>query len=163
LPANETAIWEDRALPGRQLGPNIIGLTLTVGPPFAYLTLESVTPNGTTTPEQGTVAAYVDGAVCATNERYGQGGSMIVLRSTEYSNGCGYNGASVVLMQGGVEVARTEWQEGFLGEFEVPWVPNPELLKDPVYYESVYGHPPPVAGGAGQQILPPSVGDGGLR
>jgi hypothetical protein len=164
LPANETAVWEDRAVPGRELGPNAIGLTLTVGPPFGYLTLQSITPSGRTdTSEQGTVFAYVDGELCAENEGFGQGGSMIVLRSTEYPNGCGYSGATVVLVQGGVEVARTEWEEGFMGEFEVPWIPNPELLKDPVYYESVYGHPPPVAGDGGQQILPPGVGDGGLR
>ena len=163
LPANEPAVWEDRVVPGRQLGTSPVRLTLTVGPPFGYLTLQSVTPRGTTTPEDGTVFAYMDGELCAENEGYGQGGSMIVLRSTAYPDGCGYGGASVVLMQSGVEVARTEWQEGFLGEFEVPWVPNPDLLDDPVYYESVYGYPPTVAGDAGQRILPPSVGDGGVR
>jgi hypothetical protein len=163
LPANETAIWEDRSRPGNSIAPNFIRLTLTVGPPFAYLTLDSTTPSGKSEPpEEGSVAAYIDGERCAANEGYGQGGSMIVLRSTAYSDGCGYDGATIVLMRDGAKAARITWQEGYLGEVEVPWVPRPDLLEDPSHYEWVYGYPPPVETGTVQQILPPSVGDGGL-
>jgi hypothetical protein len=163
IEANETAQWRIRTsqeFPSYGFEP----LNLTVGPPFGYLTLTSETPSGKSdTPELGTVFAYVDGVVCAENEGYGQGGTMIVLRSLAYTNGCGHAGATIVIVRDGLEVGRFAWSEGFLGEHEVPWYPRADLVSDPSYYEWVYGRPLPTEASTPQVISPPSVGDAGLR
>jgi hypothetical protein len=143
LPANETAIWEDRNAPGVE--PRIQSssrLTLTVGPPFGYATLESTSPEGGEQfPIDGTVFGYVDGKPCASNLGTGFT-SYLVIGSIEYPDGCGYEGATVEIVMEGAVVAKVEWASGNLGAIEVPWRPWPVDEDD--------------------EIRPPSVGDGGL-
>ena len=149
LQANETVVWEDRMQPAGPGGPprlaNPVRLTLTVGPPFGYVTLESTSPDGGERfPWESTVFGVVDGKLCASNVGTGFT-SYLVIQSVEYPGGCGYEGARVEVVLDGVIVNGFDWAVGNLGAIEVPWRAWPGEESSP---------------GA---ILPPSVGDGGLR
>jgi hypothetical protein len=96
------------------------------------------------------LVAYVDGKQCGVAQDAGAFGVLLVVPSEVSVGGCGYDGAEITFTFNGAPIMqRGVWREGRAGTLFIPYRPGTRP-------RASQSEPP-------AQILPPSVGDGGLR
>ena len=147
LLANETRDWQEA-----DLGPDTVLGELTdivAGPAMAYFDMAVFDEHEVQTRAPGNVlTAYIDGKRCGVAEDAGTDGVLLVVLSEQSVAGCGYEGAEITFTFNSTSlVQRGIWRPGRAGTLFIPYRPGSR---------SQPSEPP-------TPILPPSVGDGGLR
>jgi hypothetical protein len=149
--ANETRPWQE----SQEGPPDTVVLhempDLTAGPRSAYFDMAVFDANEVQTRAPGNVlVAYVDGKQCGVAQDAGAFSVLLVVPSEVSVGGCGYDGAEITFTFNDVPIMqRGIWREGRAGTLFIPYRPGtrPRASQSEL---------PP-------QILPPSVGDAGLR
>jgi hypothetical protein len=157
----ETRIWSTTPQP---LSDNREGLDLDLvksetaplaGPRFAYYWIElpGMVPTHPLIDEvEQIVIATIDGKYCGQARGVGPRRVLVAVAPAELREGCGRPGATVALSQRDKPYATAVWQPGFHQGPAAPGIAQGGALA-----------PQPSDDSPSQQILPPSVGDGGLR